>query len=74
MHATLLLLLRSVWCWCSVLILGACAAGGACTSVDAQLEGRQPPSELWWRGPRGEVLVQFENLEAEQLAQQAMSG
>jgi hypothetical protein len=43
-------------------------------SVDALLEGRQPPSELRWRGPRGEVLVMFETQEAEQLGMQAMSG
>jgi hypothetical protein len=42
-------------------------------SVDALLEGRQPPSELRWRGPRGVVLVKFEGGEAAKLARGACS-
>jgi hypothetical protein len=42
-------------------------------SVDALLEGRQPPSELRWRGPRGEVLLKFEGSEAAKLARGACS-
>jgi hypothetical protein len=41
-------------------------------SVDALLEGRQPPSELRHRGPWGEAVVHFESSEAERLALQAL--
>ena len=41
-------------------------------SVDALLAGRQPPSELRWRGGDGKVLLQFESPEAAQLALAAL--
>ena len=64
---------------CKVCLSTACCCRwrvhrSVAASVDALLLGGQMPSELRWRGPGGELLLQFESVAAAQLALRTGSG